>query len=192
LHLNVAVVTVSWWCQAAPDIVRRWVNEIQTVMTTKSDMVQYHALALMKTIKQNDKLAISKVLVHPHTPRAFRFLCHLPARGRAWLTCRPASPFVLSCRQLVSQLMKTSMRSPLATCLLIRYTADLLKSDIDATAARAAYEFLESCMRHKSEMVIYEAAKAVCDLPGVVAKSVSLFPGYGAMQPCVLRLVCCV
>ena len=32
-----------------------------TVMTTKTDMVQFHALALMKTIKQNDKLAISKV-----------------------------------------------------------------------------------------------------------------------------------
>ena len=47
--------------QSAPDIVRRWVNEIQTVMTTKTDMVQFHALALMKTIKQNDKLAISKV-----------------------------------------------------------------------------------------------------------------------------------
>ena len=70
--------------------------------------------------------------------------------------------------------MKTSMRSPLATCLLIRYTADLLKGDIDASAARAAYEFLEGCMRHKSEMVIYEAAKAVCDLPGVVAKYVHL------------------
>ena len=47
--------------QAAPDVVRRWVNEIQTVMSTKTDMVQYHALSLMKHIKQNDKLAISKV-----------------------------------------------------------------------------------------------------------------------------------
>ena len=49
--------------QQAPDIVRRWVNEIQTVMTTKSDMVQYHALALMRTIKAADKLAISKARV---------------------------------------------------------------------------------------------------------------------------------
>jgi coatomer protein complex subunit gamma len=67
-------------------------------------------------------------------------------------------------------MMKVSMRSPLATCLLIRYTSDLLRGDIDAAAARAAYEFLEACMRHKSEMVIYEAARAVCALPGVVAK----------------------
>ncbi len=47
--------------QAAPEIVRRWVSEVQTVLTGKSDMVQYHALSLMRCIKQNDKLAISKV-----------------------------------------------------------------------------------------------------------------------------------
>jgi hypothetical protein len=58
LHVRVCC---SLRCQAAPDVVRRWVNEIQTVMTTKSDMVQYHALALMHTIKHADKLAISKV-----------------------------------------------------------------------------------------------------------------------------------
>lgn len=77
---------------------------------------------------------------------------------------------LLVSQQLVSQLMKTSLRSPLATVLLIRYTADLLRGDVDASAAKAGYDFLEACTRHKSEMVIYEAARAMCDLPGVVAK----------------------
>ncbi len=44
------------------------------------------------------------------------------------------------------------------------------QTDIDPAVFRTSYEFLESCMRHKSEMVIYEAAKAVCDLPDVTAK----------------------
>jgi coatomer protein complex subunit gamma len=65
------------------------------------------------------------------------------------------------------------MKSPLGTCLLIRYTLALLKEETDAGNARAAYEFLESCLRHKSEMVIYEAAKSICELPGVIAKYAS-------------------
>ena len=36
-----------------------------------------------------------------------------------------------------------------------------------STNAKASYQFLEACLRHKSELVIYEAAKAMCQLPGV-------------------------
>jgi coatomer protein complex subunit gamma len=35
-----------------------------------------------------------------------------------------------------------------------------------STNAKASYQFLENCLRHKNEMVIYEAAKAICNLPG--------------------------
>ena len=118
----------------APDVVRRWVNEVQTALTSKTDMVQYHALALLRCIKQHDKLAMSK---------------------------------------LVSSLMRMNLRSPLACCLLIRYTVDLLLLDAAAIDARVAYEYLEACLRHKSEMVIYEAARAICNLPGVVARDLS-------------------
>lgn len=117
--------------QSAPDVIKRWVNEVQTALTTKTDMVQYHALALLRTIKQADKLAVSK---------------------------------------LVTQLMKSSIRAPLATCLLIRYTAALMKDETDQGTLKTGYDFLESCLRHKSEMVIYEASKAICDFPGIQAK----------------------
>ena len=30
---------------------------------------------------------------------------------------------------------------------------------------RPFYDFLESCLRHKSEMVMFEACKAICNLP---------------------------
>lgn len=113
-----------------PEVVRRWINEVQEAVNSSSDMVQYHALSLLYKIKQHDRLAVSKI---------------------------------------VQQLSKGSLRSPLATCLLIRYTSNLLHEDLNATNARAAYQFLENCLRHKSEMVIYEAAKAICNLPGVDA-----------------------
>lgn len=117
-----------------PDVVRRWINEVQEAVNSTSDMVQYHALSLLYKIKQHDRLAVSKI---------------------------------------VQQLSKGSLRSPLATCLLIRYTSNLLHEDMNSTNAKVSYQFLESCLRHKSEMVIYEAAKAMCNLPGVEKNDIS-------------------
>ena len=97
-----------------PDVVRRWINEVQEAVNSSSDMVQYQALSLLYKIKQHDRLAISKI---------------------------------------VQQLSKGSLRSPLATCLLIRYTSNLVHEDINSTNAKAAYQFLEGCLRHKSDMV---------------------------------------
>lgn len=97
-----------------PEVVRRWINEVQEAVNSSSDMVQYHALSLLYKIKQHDRLAVSKV---------------------------------------VQQLSKGSLRSPLATCLLIRYTNSLMNEDTSATNARAGYQFLESCLRHKNDMV---------------------------------------
>lgn len=114
--------------KSSPEIVRRWVNEVQEAVNSSSDMVQFHALSLLYKIKQHDRLAVSKI---------------------------------------VQQLSKGSLRSPLATCLLIRYTSNLLHEDLNSTNAKASYQFLEACLRHKSELVIYEAAKAICSLPGV-------------------------
>jgi coatomer protein complex subunit gamma len=99
---------------ACPDVVRRWINEVQEAVNSSSDMVQYHALSLLYKIKQHDRLAVSKI---------------------------------------VQQLSRGSLRSPLATCLLIRYTSNLLHEDMNSTNAKAAYQFLENCLRHKNEMV---------------------------------------
>jgi coatomer protein complex subunit gamma len=100
-----------------PEVVRRWINEVQEAVNSSSDMVQYHALSLLYKIKQHDRLAVSKT---------------------------------------VQQLSKGSLRSPLATCLLIRYTSSLLKEDASPTTAKAGYQLLESCLRHKNDMVEYK------------------------------------
>ncbi|CAM9268477.1 unnamed protein product [Ectocarpus fasciculatus] len=120
--------------KTCPDVVRRWVNEVQEAVNSVNDMVQFHALSLLYQIKQHDRLAVSKT---------------------------------------VQTLSKGSLRSPLATCLLIRYTKMLLVEDMTSSNAKAAYAFLESCLRHKNEMVIFEAAKAMCDLPGVDANDLN-------------------
>ncbi|CAH2101855.1 unnamed protein product [Euphydryas editha] len=69
----------------------------------------------------------------------------------------------LSIVKMVTRLAKSPLKSPYALCLLIRLAAQLVEND-DSDAAQPYIEFIECCLRHKSEMVIYEAAHAIVNL----------------------------
>ena len=44
------------------EIVKRWTNEVQEAVQSKHSMVQFHAVALLHALRQNDRLAISKLV----------------------------------------------------------------------------------------------------------------------------------
>jgi coatomer protein complex subunit gamma len=140
-----ALVAGAHLIRGSPDVVRRWVNEVQEALHSPSEMVQFHALSLLYEIKQHDRLAISK---------------------------------------MVAQLTRGTISSPLATCLLIRYITTIVRgssgSILSSAAGRAAYQFLELSLRHRSEAVIYEAAKALCSLPGTEERD--LGPAVAVLQ----------
>lgn len=86
----------------------------------------------------------------------------------------------LAVSKLVSTLMNGSgMRSPYATCLLIRYAAKSMVEDPNGDHA-AVMDFLESCLRNKSEMVIYEAARTIVNLKEVSSRDLS--PAVSVLQ----------
>jgi coatomer protein complex subunit gamma len=66
---------------------------------------------------------------------------------------------------------KANVRSPFALCLLIRFTSQVMEED--SNPDKSLYSFLETCLRHKSEMVIYEAARAICNLRNVTSKELT-------------------
>ncbi|ABO94458.1 Coatomer gamma subunit [Ostreococcus lucimarinus CCE9901] len=66
----------------------------------------------------------------------------------------------LSINKLVAQLTRTQLRSPLAQCLLIRYVSEVIKDSAEDTVA-PLHTFLQSCMRHKSEIVVFESIRAI-------------------------------
>ncbi|KAG2241956.1 hypothetical protein Bca52824_096203 [Brassica carinata] len=74
-----------------------------------------------------------------------------------------------------TSLTRGSVRSPLAQCLLIRYTSQVIRdmSNHGQSGERPFYEFLESCLRHKAEMVILEAARAITELDGVTSRELT-------------------
>jgi len=117
------------------EVVRRWVNEVQTALQSDNQSVQYHALALLHQIKRQDRLAISKV---------------------------------------VASLTRTPLKSALAQCLLIRFAKKVMEEEPSGeNRDRALFDYLESSLRHKSDMVIYEAAAAICTLTNVTQRELS-------------------
>jgi coatomer subunit gamma len=135
---SAALVSALHLSDTAKDIVKRWANEAQEALNSKAASTQYHALGLLYHIRQNDKMAIMK---------------------------------------LIQQYGKGALRSPHAICMLIRYAWKLLDEE---PGNRTLYDVLESFLRHKSDMVVYEAARAICHLRDVTAKE--LFPAVSALQ----------
>jgi coatomer subunit gamma len=135
-------------------IVKRWISEVTEATASPNEMVQFHAMQLLYQIKAHDRLGVSKVV------------------------------------QQYSE--RNSLKSPLAIVLLIRYASKLLRDEIaegrfSASAvqdgspmARAGYQFLENSLRHKSEMVVYEAARTLSALPGLEAQD--LAPSVAVLQ----------
>ncbi|KAG6572031.1 Coatomer subunit gamma, partial [Cucurbita argyrosperma subsp. sororia] len=133
---SAALVSGIHLLQTNPEIVKRWSNEVQEAVQSRAALVQFHALALLHQIRQNDRLAVSK---------------------------------------LVTSLTRGTVRSPLAQCLLIRYTSQVIRESATSTQTgdRPFYDFLEGCLRHKAEMVIFEAAKAITELHGVTSRELT-------------------
>ncbi|KAK3150964.1 hypothetical protein QOZ80_3AG0239910 [Eleusine coracana subsp. coracana] len=59
---SAALVSGIHLVQANPEIVKRWSNEVQEAVQSRSALVQFHGLALLHQIRQNDRLAISKLV----------------------------------------------------------------------------------------------------------------------------------
>ncbi|XP_049883727.1 coatomer subunit gamma-like [Pectinophora gossypiella] len=96
----------------------------------------------------------------------------------------------LSTVKLVSRLGRANLKSPYALCMLIRLAAQLVEDD-DSEASQPYIEFIECCLRHKSEMVIYEAAHAIVNLRKTardLAPAVSVLQLFCGSSKAALRL----
>lgn len=145
-----ALVSALHLYESSPDseaIVRRWISETQQAIKSRNLMVQFQGIQLMYVIKSHDRLGVSK---------------------------------------LVSQYgQNKSIKSPLARVLLIRYASKLIRDEVtdgrvsgpirDATPqCREGFSILESSLTDSSDMVAYEAARALCALPMTRAEDLDI------------------
>ncbi|KAK9720622.1 coatomer subunit gamma, variant 2 [Basidiobolus ranarum] len=159
---SAALVSSYHMLPIAKDVVRRWANEVQEAMNSKSGlgfmstssytgngvMSQYHAMGLLYQIRQHDRMAVIKLV------QSFA------GSGRGFLSS------------------SATLRSTMAHCLLIRYACKVMEED--PSTQRQLFELLEGWLRHKSDMVNFEAAKAICNMQNLSAKD--LFSAVSVLQ----------
>ncbi|XP_039264916.1 coatomer subunit gamma-2-like [Styela clava] len=85
----------------------------------------------------------------------------------------------LGTSKMVTKFMKGGLKSPFAYCMLIRIASKLLEED-DAGHDSPLFDFIESCLRNKHEIVIYEAASAIVNMPNCTARE--LAPAVSVLQ----------
>lgn len=79
----------------------------------------------------------------------------------------------LAVSKLVQSMCRQGVRSPMATVLLIRYVARIIAEEPKSRSPsgyeepRPFFDFLEACLKHRSDVVIYEAARVIASLPDV-------------------------
>ncbi|KAL9716375.1 coatomer subunit gamma [Leucoagaricus gongylophorus] len=59
----------------------------------------------------------------------------------------------------------TTLKNPMALCMLIRYAAKVMEED--PNVQRQMFDLLEGWLRHKSDMVNFEASRAICEMKNV-------------------------
>jgi len=85
----------------------------------------------------------------------------------------------LAITKLLAKLTKMSLKSPYAVILLIRIACKMIEEE-ESDSSSPYFDFVESCLRHKSEMVIYEAAHAIVNMKKTTSRE--LAPAVSVLQ----------
>lgn len=88
----------------------------------------------------------------------------------------------LAVSKLVNKLTRQNLKSPYALCMLLRIACKLIEDEDEAggSSDNSLMEFIEKCLREKSEMVVYEAAHAIVNLKRTSARE--LAPAISILQ----------
>merc|ERR1719305_1609583 len=111
-----------------------------------------------------ESLSSDNVMVQYH---ALGLLYHIRKQDRLAIT------------KLLAKLTKMSLKSPYAVILLIRIACKMIEEE-DGDSSSPYFDFVESCLRHKSEMVIYEAAHAIVNMKKTTSRE--LAPAVSVLQ----------
>lgn len=183
---SAALVSAMHMFAGAKDSVRRWSNEVaealngkamsgggsffgssasgsgQTQVQSMSNIVQYHAMGLLYAIRQQDRMAVLK-LVQSYSGQKQQ-------KASSWLGGGGGSSS--------SSGGGSTLRSSAAHVLLIRYAVKAMENDPALYAQLLT--LLEDWVRHRSDIVSLEAARALCQLKSITVQQ--LTPAVNALQ----------
>ena len=150
----------------AHDIVRRWGNEAIQAVNSRPQLLG----STLGSFGSSFGLRLGITEESEPTVPSMSYMTQYHAIGLLYLM-RQGDRIAVT--KLVQQLgvQGQSLRNPFAICMLVRYSARV--ADEDANMRAPLIELLEGWLRHKSDMVNYEAARALCGMNGLPAEQLA-------------------
>ncbi|KAI0049285.1 coatomer subunit gamma [Auriscalpium vulgare] len=164
---SAALVSSYHLFPAAKDVVKRWVNEAQEAVNAKS------STGLFSVSSGGSYLGFgsSSTSNSGYSPMpSTSFVTQYHALGLLYLIRRQDR---MAVTKMIQQLgggksgAGTVLKNPMALCMLIRYAAKVMEED--PNVQKQMFDILEGWLRHKSDMVNFEAARAICEMKGATA-----------------------
>jgi coatomer protein complex subunit gamma len=139
---SAALVSSYYLLPTARDVVRRWANETQEALLpgSKSSGFSLGFGTSASAMPQGPGMT---------QYHAISLLYQMCAHDRMALV------------KMVQQFSTGNVRNPAAVVMLVRLAAKI--TDEDPALRKPMYALLDGWLRHKSEMVNFEAAKAICE-----------------------------
>lgn len=148
---SAALVSSYHLLPTARDVVRRWANETQeAVLGAKSSGFSLGFGSSASQVPQGSGMT---------QYHAIGLLYQMRAHDRMALV------------KMVQQYSGGQVKNPAAVIMLVRLAAKI--ADEDQALRKPMYQLLEGWLRHKAEMVNFEAAKAICDMRDVTDAEVA-------------------
>jgi len=154
---SAALVSSYHFLPIARDVVRRWANETQEAVTaTKSAGASFSSSSL------GGFMPGGTYMTQYH---AVGLLYQIRSHDRMALI------------KLIQQYsgggngMQTPLKSPAAIVMLIRFASRVMDEDVNMR--RPLYLLMEGYLRHKSDMVNFEAAKTICEMADVTDSEIA-------------------
>ncbi|BFZ64672.1 coatomer subunit gamma [Saitoella coloradoensis] len=156
---SAALVSSFHLLPIASPIIKHWANETQEAVTASkiitmggqqlsggSSIAQYHALGLLYQMRSGDRMGVIKMITQ-------------------FASSGSSSSGGGMMGKLLGGGGNGSLKSSAGLVMLIRYAAKIAAEDPNQRASMVG--IIESLLRHRSDMVNIEAAKALLDIPNV-------------------------
>ncbi|KAG6911358.1 hypothetical protein DXG01_001029 [Tephrocybe rancida] len=170
---SAALVSAYHLFPFAKDVVKRWVNETQEAVNTKSSASFYDSTAGSSSGGYLGFGATPQPTTQ-NTITTSSYCVQYLAIGLLYLMRQQDR---MAVTKMIQQFTGgksgagTVLKNPMSICMLIRYTAKVMEED--PNLQRPMLEFIDGWLRHKSDMVNYEAARVICEMKNVSAQQLS-------------------
>ncbi|WFD42574.1 coatomer subunit gamma [Malassezia psittaci] len=171
-----AIVSSYHLFTSARDVVRRWSNEVSEAINMRPAISSGSSNGLggfsSRGLSMRFGVESSAGNVEQASMPSMSYIVQYHALGLLYLA-RQADRIAVTkmIQQLGGSKGTQPLRNPYALCMLVRYAAKIAEEDPNMRGSLV--ESLVGWLRHKSEMVNYEAARALCSMNGVGAEQQS-------------------